>query len=92
MEARLKQLEERVAQLERDLKEVRILLAANRGFAGWRAVAGSFPNEELLDEVNEEIRKFRAADREAAGCTTPDPFGTPVRQSKTKKARTKKAE
>jgi hypothetical protein len=92
MEERLKQLEDRVAHLERELREVRVLLAAGRGSEGWRAVAASFPDEELLDEVNEEIRKLRAADREAAGCTTPDPFGTPVRQSKTKKARTRKAE
>lgn len=90
MEERLKQLEDRVAHLERELKEVRLLMREKKGIPGWRQIAGIFEDSEVFDEVIEEIRKIRAADRAAAGCTTPDPFGTPA--GPRKKTRTRKAE
>jgi len=90
MADKVKQLEARVAQLERALIEVRSLLATKEDKPGIESIFGIFKDSEVFDEVIEEIRKQRAEDREAQGCTTPDPFGTPVRPRK--KGRVKKGE
>jgi hypothetical protein len=82
MANKLKQLEDRVGVLENEFKELRALMNPQEQSPWWERVAGSLPNDDIEQQVIQEIRAIRAIDREAAGATDPDPFGTPVRTTK----------
>ena len=58
----LKSLSERVAALERALKD----RATANGAKDWRSVVGMFAGSEFMKKVDEEGRKIREADRRRA--------------------------
>lgn len=60
-ELTLEALEKRVRELERRLDE-----RATVPGKDWRAVAGMFTGSEFSKQIDEEARKIREADREAA--------------------------
>lgn len=60
-ELTLEALEKRVRELERRLNE-----RATVPGKDWRTVAGMFTGSEFAKQVDEEARRIREADREAA--------------------------
>ena len=54
-------LEERVAHLESELKQVKNHLAAQPAGQDWRSTFGAFANDPLFDEIVQAGREYRTA-------------------------------
>ncbi len=56
-------LEERVAELERELAALKARVATLTPRSDWRSVVGMFAGDEVMKEILEEGRKIREEDR-----------------------------
>jgi hypothetical protein len=61
-------LKERVAELERQVAELRAELArvSQTPVKDWRRTIGMFSGDEVMKRIDEHARKFREADRRKA--------------------------
>ena len=59
-------LEERVANLEKEVAELRQALADGAETKDWRRTVGMFSGNELMKSIDEEGRKWREAERRKA--------------------------
>ena len=59
-------LEERVAILEHQISELKASLANGAGSRDWRSTAGMFAGDEVMKQIDEEVRKIRERDRQRA--------------------------
>jgi hypothetical protein len=59
-------LEERVAALEQQVRELREALANGAYQKDWRRTVGMFAGDEVMKRIDEEALKYREADRRKA--------------------------
>lgn len=59
-------LEDRVATLEEQVRELMAKLESSERIKDWRSTIGMFAGDEVMKEIDEEIRRARQADREQA--------------------------
>lgn len=57
-------LEERVATLEAAMERLLAQSASAPATQGWRSTLGMFAGDSMMQEIDEEGRKIRKADRE----------------------------
>jgi hypothetical protein len=59
-------LEERVAELERQLADLKRAFMHGDRPKDWRRTIGMFAGDEVMKQIDEEARRFREKDRERA--------------------------
>ena len=59
-------LEERVSTLEKELAELRAVVANGQGEKDWRSTIGMFAGDDVMRQIFEEALKYREADRRKA--------------------------
>ena len=57
-------LEERVAALEQTVTQLASRTSADNPVKDWRSTIGMFTNDPIMQQIDEEGRKIREADRE----------------------------
>ena len=62
----MKQLEERVAALERQMAELKRTVEEQAQPRDWRSTIGMFAGDEVMKRIDEFARQYREADREKA--------------------------
>ena len=61
-----KKLEQRVTQLEKELRQVKAQLGARRQVPWYRQILGEFKDDPVFDEIVRMGRQIREADRKRA--------------------------
>jgi hypothetical protein len=64
--AETNELVKRVAELERQVRDLRQAVEDSRDGKNWRRTVGMFAGDEVMREIIEEGQKIREADRERA--------------------------
>jgi hypothetical protein len=59
-------LEQRVAELERQVADLKRAFTNGERPKDWRRTIGMFAGDEVMKQIDEEARKFREKDRERA--------------------------
>jgi hypothetical protein len=62
MSEKIRQLEERMARLETELREVKCALVKEKGEPWWKRTAGMFKDDPLFDDMVREMNKARRED------------------------------
>jgi hypothetical protein len=65
MNASIRELQERVSRLERDIQELKVVLEKERSVPWWQRTAGMFKDDKVFEEIVKEMEKARKADYEA---------------------------
>jgi hypothetical protein len=60
-------IEERVTALEKELADLRAVIANGAGKTDWQSTVGMFRDDEGMKRIQEEGRKWREAERRKAG-------------------------
>jgi hypothetical protein len=60
--------EERIVALEKEVARLAAAIRASRepGRNDWKSVVGTFANDPMMKEIDEEVRKIRELDRRRA--------------------------
>ena len=66
MASKVKELENRVTQLEQELRQVKAQLGAKRQEPWYRQILGEFKDDPVFDEIVRLGRQIREADRKRA--------------------------
>ena len=66
MASKVKELEERVTQLEMELRKVKAQLGPRRQEPWYRQILGEFKDDPVFDEIVRLGRQIREADRKRA--------------------------
>ena len=66
MASKVKELEDRVTQLEKELRQVKAQLGSKRQVPWYRQILGEFKDDPVFDEIVRLGRQIREADRKRA--------------------------
>ncbi len=78
----IRDLEGRVARLEKIIEQIKTLLANDASEPWWKRTAGMFKGDKVFDQIMREVHKIRRADYDAV-CKELDGLAKAERSHKT---------